>query len=66
MMMVLYAVKHGSQYLRDRKENGVELLDIDHASVYATKEAAADLYHRSKLTPCTLIKLTMTEAEIPW
>lgn len=64
--MILYAVKYGDQYLRDRKECGIELLELDRASVFPSIEKARALAEKSNLIPCHLIELKMSEKEIPW
>ncbi|MEG0874002.1 MAG: hypothetical protein RR219_03990 [Clostridiales bacterium] len=64
--MVLYAVKYQDKYLRDKKENGVELLAIDHCSVYTDYEGAKKLSDKFAKPGTILIEFALQENEIPW
>ena len=64
--MILYAVKYGDRYLRDRQDREPELLDIDHCSVFTNRGAARAAAARCGRPHARLIEFTLQEKEIPW
>jgi hypothetical protein len=57
--MVLYAVKTKDGYLRDKKQEGVFLVEMAAASVYPQLESAVQL--KEKYGEGRLVELTLTE-----
>lgn len=57
--MILYAVKTAEGYLRDKKEEGILLVELSSASVYDRLESAVNL--KEKYGKGQLVEITLTE-----
>lgn len=57
--MILYAVKTAGGYLRDKKEEGILLVDLSSASVYVQLESAMKL--KEKYGKGQIVEITLTE-----
>lgn len=57
--MILYAVKTVGGYLRDKKEEGILLVELSSASVYVQLESAMKL--KEKYGKGQIVEITLTE-----
>lgn len=66
--MILYAIKekNSEKYWRDRKENGLELLDFDHCSVFTHRRDAEELAAKHGSENAELIEIDLVTRTIPW
>lgn len=66
--MILYAIKdkNSQKYWRYRQENGIELLDLDHCSVFKQRHDAQCLSQKFGRNDAELVEIRLTTSVIPW